>query len=334
MPCGTKCLIQFRISLRFVVDLLVNRVDELFQFIVDKGLSPPPMFNENETALKNALDTLGLGHIKMALEAIETKERQASDSATPEDFRPTLVDDVFSRDLDIGELDPDMNLLLQPLFSPRTQPCQPQSDAASSLGAVSDGSFQLLGEAPPLDLADGLETDKKTALQDKERLKGSDNLNKTSMELEPQTLDASWTQTPTKQGNQNDVAPNTDDAGDELEEIVHRLSNRLGSLQIGSDGNVRYYGPTSHFNLLRMPTPDNLTVHRTVRKDGQDILNRLSLGKDVPRELEEHLINLYFTWQNPSFDVVDRGMYQMAKQQWQDHMEETPYYSEALTNAM
>jgi hypothetical protein len=79
-------------------------VDELFQFIVDKGLSPPPMFNENETALKNALDTLGLGHIKTALEAIETKERQPSDSDT-ENFRPILVDDVLGHDLDIGELE-------------------------------------------------------------------------------------------------------------------------------------------------------------------------------------------------------------------------------------
>lgn len=309
-------------------------MDELFQFIVDKGLSPPPMFTENETALKNALDTLGLGHIKMALEAIETKERQPSDSDPPENFRPILVDDVLGRDLDIGELDPEMNLLMQPLFSPGSQPGQPQSDTASSLGAVSDGSFQLLGQAPPVDLAEGLETETGPAFQNNERINGCDNHDKAGVGLVQQTLDVSWTQAPSKSCNQNDGAPNADDGNDEMEDIVHRLSNRLGSLQIGSDGNVRYYGPTSHFNLLRMPTPDNLTVHRTVRKDGQDILNRLSLGKDVPRELEEHLINLYFTWQNPSFDVVDRGMYQMAKQQWQDHMEETPYYSEALTNAM
>lgn len=327
-------LIHFRISLRFIVDLLVNRVDELFQFIVDKGLSPPPMFNENETALKNALDTLGLGHIKMALEAIETKERQPSDSDPPENFRPILVDDVLGRDLGIGELDPEMNLLVQPLFNPGSQPGQPQSDAASSLGAVSDGSFQLLGEAPSVDLAERLEADAGAAYQNRENINVCDNLDKASTDLEQQTLDPSWTQAPSKSCNQNGGALNADDGSDEMEDIVHRLSNRLGSLQIGSDGNVRYYGPTSHFNLLRMPTPDNLTVHRTVRKDGQDMLNRLSLGKDVPRELEEHLINLYFTWQNPSFDVVDRGMYRMAKQQWQDHMEETPYYSEALTNAM
>jgi hypothetical protein len=292
------------------------------------------MFNENETALKIALDTLGLGHIKMALEAIETKERQPSDSDSPDNFRRILVDDVLGHDLDIGELDPEMNLLMQPLFSPGAQPGQAQSDAASSLGAASDGSFQLLGEAPPVDLEERLETDTGAFFQNSERINGCDNLDRASVDLEQQTLDASWTRPTSKSCNQNDGAPNANDGSDEMEDIVHRLSNRLGSLQIGSDGNVRYYGPTSHFNLLRMPTPDNLTVHRTIRKDGQDILDRMSLGKDVPRELEEHLINLYFTWQNPSFDVVDRGMYQMAKQQWQDHMEETAYYSEALTNAM
>jgi hypothetical protein len=83
-----------------------------------------------------------------------------------------------------------------------------------------------------------------------------------------------------------------------------------------------------------MPTPDKLTIHRNVRKDGQDYLYRMGIGKSVPPDLEAHLLNLYFTWHNPSFDVVDRKMYEEAKQRWQDEMEETPYYSEALTNAM
>lgn len=320
-------------SLRFVVDLLVNRVDELFQFIVDRGLSPPSMCNENEVLLKNALDTLGLREIKMAFEAIEAKERQPSDSDPSENFRPISVDDVLGRDLDIGELDPEMDLLMLPLFNTGAQPAQPQSDAASSFGAASDGSFQLLGEAPPVDLAEPLETDAGAAFRRSGRING-DNVDKEIPDLGQQTFDTSWTRASSKPPNQNDSPLNAENGSDQGEEIVNRLSNRLGSLQIGSDGHVRYYGPTSHFNLLRMPTPDNLTVHRTVRKDGQDILNRLSLGKAVPRELEEHLINLYFTWQNPSFDVVDRGMYEMAKQQWQDQMEETPYYSEALKNSM
>ncbi|KAJ5279016.1 fungal-specific transcription factor domain-containing protein [Penicillium angulare] len=331
-----------KISLRFVVDLLVNRVDELFQFIVDEGLSPPPMFNENDTALKNALETLGLGHIKMALEAIETKERHPSDSDHPGNIQTNLIDEVPNYDVDIGELDPDMNLLIQPFISNiENQPDLHPSDTASSHGAASDGSFELLDNSSPVNLVKCSETVAKEQFPGSGSPNNCANANGVQVDRENQIFGASWSRKTSKPSMRSDtVSPRADHTctdfndGSEMEDIVHRLSNRMGSLQIGTDGNVRYYGPTSHFNLLRMPTPDNLTVHRTVRKDGQDILNRLSIGKHVPKELENHLLNLYFTWQNPAIDVVDRGMYQMARQQWQDHMEDTPYYSEALTNAM
>ncbi|KAF6832956.1 fungal specific transcription factor [Colletotrichum musicola] len=125
-----------------------------------------------------------------------------------------------------------------------------------------------------------------------------------------------------------------DSDAESTEELVDRLSDRVGSLQIGSDGHIRYYGPTSNFNLVQMPAPDNMTVHRTVRNDGQEYLNRLDIGKDVPQDIEEHLVNLYFTWQDPTSHVVQREMYENAKVQWRDGMLDTPYYSEALRNSI
>ncbi|KAF4430341.1 Nitrogen assimilation transcription factor nirA [Colletotrichum fructicola] len=83
-----------------------------------------------------------------------------------------------------------------------------------------------------------------------------------------------------------------------------------------------------------MPAPDNMTVHRTVRNDGQEYLDRLEIGKDVPNDIEDHLVNLYFTWQDPASHVVQREMYQKAKVQWCDHMVDNPYYSEALRNSI
>ncbi|KAF9875237.1 hypothetical protein CkaCkLH20_07057 [Colletotrichum karsti] len=82
-----------------------------------------------------------------------------------------------------------------------------------------------------------------------------------------------------------------------------------------------------------MPTPDNMTVHRTVRNDGQEYLDRLDIGKEVPAEIEEHLVKLYFTWQDPASHVVQRNMYESAKLRWQEGTD-TPYYSEALRNAI
>lgn len=80
-------------------------------------------------------------------------------------------------------------------------------------------------------------------------------------------------------------------------------------------------------------TDVSMNVHRTVRNDGTEHLDRLGVNKTVPPEIESHLMSLYFTWQDPSFHVVDRKMYEEARVKWND-AEETSYYSEALRNAM
>ncbi|KAL0255058.1 hypothetical protein SLS55_009585 [Diplodia seriata] len=82
-----------------------------------------------------------------------------------------------------------------------------------------------------------------------------------------------------------------------------------------------------------MPIPNTFTLHRTVRNDGQDYLNRLGLAKEVPQALEDHLVSLYFAWQDPALHVVTRDMFEAAKASWKQ-LNDTPYYSEALQNAI
>ncbi|KAK1533504.1 hypothetical protein CPAR01_10212 [Colletotrichum paranaense] len=128
-----------------------------------------------------------------------------------------------------------------------------------------------------------------------------------------------------------------DDAGSGTteEDLVNQLSDRLGSLQIGPNGHISYFGPTSNFSLMELPVgADTLAVDRTVRNDGQEHLDNMGYGKQVPQDLEDHLINLYFTWQDPFQHVVDRTLYDEAKHSWHEREEDTPYYSEALRNAM
>lgn len=120
---------------------------------------------------------------------------------------------------------------------------------------------------------------------------------------------------------------------DNMEALIEQLSERIGSLQIGPGGHIRYYGPTSNFNLVKMPIPNAISLHRTVRHDGQDYLNRLGLGKEVPPALEDHLVSLYFAWQDPALHIVDRNMFEDARTSWKQ-MNDTPYYSEALHNSM
>lgn len=129
---------------------------------------------------------------------------------------------------------------------------------------------------------------------------------------------------------------NVDDVAspESVDELADQLSDRIGTLHIKPGGHIRFYGSTSNFNLLETPAADiSMNVHRTVRNDGTEHLDRLGINKTVPPEIENHLMNLYFTWQDPSFHVVDRQMFEEARVKW-DGSEDTSYYSEALRNAM
>lgn len=116
---------------------------------------------------------------------------------------------------------------------------------------------------------------------------------------------------------------------------MDQLSDRVGTLHIRPGGHIRFYGSTSNFNLLESPASDvAMNVHRTIHNDGPELLDRLGLNKKVPPTVEDHLVELYFTWQDPLFHVVDRNVYEEAKVAWRERMEDTSYYSEALRNAI
>ena len=305
------------------MDLLVHRVGELSQVIVDHGITVPPMVDENDAALKDTLEALGLRDIRMALEGGETRGQL--------DYTKSManLEDHNIDNIDADGLEPEMNLLMEPFMI---------LEGEHPYQAHTETSFPLPPDASEARLISNNETTNSTALNPSLNLRsGIDG----RVEKPAEATEKHTEIQPPINGVQKspdtgvDSPPPADSQdSDGLEDIVHRLSDRMGSLQIGSDGQVRYYGPTSGFNLLRMPTPDKLTIHRTVRKDGRDYLNRMGLDQEVPPGLEEHLTNLFFTWHSPSVDVVDRGMYEKAKQQWQQHMEDTPYHSEALTSAM
>jgi hypothetical protein len=139
---------------------------------------------------------------------------------------------------------------------------------------------------------------------------------------------------------QNDRDRDEDsDSGEEDEaekDVIEQISHRIGTLKIAGDGHLRFFGATSNLNLVDVSAtqqrqrPDA----RTVRHDGQDILNHLRVGQSLDQALEDHLLELYFTWQNCSTYVVDKDMYYTARQQWREEFDDTPFYSEVLTNAM
>lgn len=117
-----------------------------------------------------------------------------------------------------------------------------------------------------------------------------------------------------------------------IEGLVDELSDRVGTLQIGPGGQTQFYGPTSTFNLADMLSTANPST-RLAQNDALECLSRFGSHKPVPTALEEHLTNLYFSWQDPAFHVVDRRLYEEAKAKWYA-MGDTPFYSESLRHAM
>jgi hypothetical protein len=121
---------------------------------------------------------------------------------------------------------------------------------------------------------------------------------------------------------------------DNIELLVNKLSDRFGTLQVSPAGQVNYYGPTSNFSLVDIPSPERFTLQRTARTDGQEYLDRLAIGKEIPPDFEDHLSNLYFAWLDPVSHAVNRSMYEAARIRSRHEKKDTPYYSEALRNAM
>jgi hypothetical protein len=113
---------------------------------------------------------------------------------------------------------------------------------------------------------------------------------------------------------------------EEIEDLIDEISDRVGTLRFGPEGQSYFYGPTSTFNLADTPVS-----HKQAPRTIED--HDANFNTMVPPGLEDHLLKLYFTWQDPSFHVVDREMFENGRSTY-SKKEDTPYYSEALCYAM
>ncbi|KAF5859753.1 hypothetical protein ETB97_002475 [Aspergillus alliaceus] len=277
------------------------------------------MSEEDDSALRELLRTRGLENMQSALHEAENNQKDIQESRIHHDPSPDREGELsFVDDFNPELVDPSLFILSLPEVIKDTSPDPDNTQSASSQPTTSGEPFiQACREENFVETNTGTskETHFATSTSPSEGDRPHSGSDVRSNVVQPRPS-ASRLPLSVQQLLTNDSVSlqgtsrgdNTISNSEGVEELVTQLSDRMGSLQIGSDGHIRYYGPTSHFNLLRMPTPDNLTIHRTIRQDGPDILDRLGVGKDIPAGFEEHLINLYFTWHNPLSQVVDREM--------------------------
>lgn len=298
-----------RISLRAATELFSARIDQLTQFIYNSGLEPPLMRPDAEQEMNRVLDTLQVPRIVVKA---NTSQNNANLS------RATLQNRDVSHEHNR-------------LYKPPSNRYPPETAAISIPPSV---QFPNINNHDYIPHAFDFSLPTAEILDDLY----SNNLqtppNNTQIEhLEPY---AGVERTSLREQQHDDDSAS--ETGDEAErEVIEQLSSRMGTLKLAGDGHLRFYGPTSNLNLVDVASTSNQRPGpdvRSVRHDGQELLIHLRIGQHVEPSLESHLIELYFTWQNPSLYIVDREMFTLARAKWRDELDDTPFYSEVLTNAM
>lgn len=319
-----------RVSLRATTELFSARIDQLYQFIYDHGLEPPPMKPDDESAMNRVLDTLQITRQPAKRNQLVDSGQVDQPTTVPSPpfqspVAPTgesLLPPVSEATMATSSQTPVTNPTLFPteglgFRNPQPNPyptnwgfALPTAQSLDAFYADLNGSLN----EPNLPVDTGPSPDSLHLSQD--------------MAQQPGVL--------LEQAQHEEHDSDSDEEDEAENDVIEQISNRIGTLKIAGDGHLRFYGATSNLNLVDVSAtqqrqrPDA----RSVRHDGQDILNHLRVGQPVDQALEDHLVELYFTWQNPSTYVVDKEMFMIARSKWRNEFDDTPFYSEVLTNAM
>ncbi|EHK95994.1 putative Nitrogen assimilation transcription factor nit-4 [Glarea lozoyensis 74030] len=125
-----------------------------------------------------------------------------------------------------------------------------------------------------------------------------------------------------------------DSSDGDKDEVISQISERMGSLQVADDGEFRYFGATSNLNLLDEAIQQNNFETDPIRSRGSKREDNARLSHHVDAALITHLISLYFAWQDPTFHVVDRKMYEEKQKLYESGTDDSTFYSETLTHSM
>lgn len=337
----SKCTVQgrgssinsFRLPLRVAIELLSSRVDQLCHFIRENGLQPPPMSEEKDSALTRILKILGLVEVNSTLAqhvaggrrlSLATNEAEShSQGSSPVPIAAAATDQSEGTELQPSESSPKPGSV-EEVPSKSTAHNQASTAPLPEHEDADDNSPGNILGAWDWDI--GLEGSPNSS--EVQHFFGSASPSGT---LPAAIEDIPGAFSPVLSGSNTTVEENSH--AEDIEGLIDELSNRVGTLRIGPGGQTHFCGPTSNFSLADMPVSETMEVYRNVHNNVSRCLDRLGTSAEIPASLEDHLINLYFSWQDPFVHVVNRRVYEEAKAKWLG-MGDTPFYSEALRNAM
>lgn len=92
-----------------------------------------------------------------------------------------------------------------------------------------------------------------------------------------------------------------------------------GSLNFDQDGEMRYFGPTSgrlqFESSIYIPEKTDFSDKSAIEQNIADsstfepLVNGIDSGFEIPASLQEDLIGLYFTWEQPWYPIVDEVLF-------------------------
>ncbi|KAJ6071138.1 hypothetical protein N7499_009152 [Penicillium canescens] len=304
-----------KIPVRIAVSLLAKRVGSLSQYIRDCGFEVPAMNEQDEESLTNILQALGLGYEEIQSEAHASNHAGDTPSLLNYPARPPEQVNEDNGGNSNGRSAPDL------ISNPRRQggaskglrtfPTSLGFDTAAE--ALSVNSVPITHDS---NISFFLDSTEEAAPQI--RL----SPDHPPSECEPHELQPDYAAC--------DDLPDAD-ADDEF---TNQLSYRLGRLQFTQDGQLRYFGSTSNLTLLDALVSVDLPNSNITQKDTQEVLENAKLNIDVDKDLENHLLELYFTWQNPSLYLVDSERFWKARKEYIHNGLVSSYYSQSLVEAM
>jgi hypothetical protein len=117
--------------------------------------------------------------------------------------------------------------------------------------------------------------------------------------------------------------------------LLQTLSTREGSITVTDDGKLRYFGPISNRHLMYeghgwKTTPARLKKFQAC----EDELRVHGYSSHVDRALRDHLIDIYFTWIDSFFPLIDRSIFLKHMELAETDPENCLFYSPTLLYAI
>ncbi|KAL4780339.1 fungal-specific transcription factor domain-containing protein [Aspergillus varians] len=95
-----------------------------------------------------------------------------------------------------------------------------------------------------------------------------------------------------------------------LRDPIEELTQRAGRLNIGEDGQLRYFGAQSNYHLLHGPiyneTNQPVQNFQTI---GLATAGLLGTAVEASKDLQDHLLELYWRWQNPWLYMIHKASF-------------------------